>query len=432
MAQKRADVQELTQGASRRLHAVRLIKPLRRLLKTIHAVGAKRDRAGNRKFFFDHYLSLLLLYFVNPALDSLRALQQASNWTTVQRKLGIPRVSLGSLSESVQVFDPALVRPILKELAGLARPHLRGREAEALANLTAVDGSIFSAVSRMTWALWQDAAHRGVKLHLQFSVAKWAPVDAVITPAACSEPATLASMLQPGMLYVDDRGYASFELMRSVLDAGSSLITRVKDDITLHVQEEREISPAAAQAGVIRDVVLQRLGTAHHKDVVGRPMRLVIVKYVDRTGKTTELWLVTDRLDLDADLVAIAYRYRWTIELFFRWLKCVLGARHLLSHKHNGVTLQMYAALIVSLLIAIRTGSKPTKRTFEETLREVVRCTREGITINTFMLARGHYLLEFVDQMSKINHGRAFYVEPEKLGEYVLIDYVSNRRRRVS
>jgi uncharacterized protein with von Willebrand factor type A (vWA) domain len=74
----------------------------------------------------------------------------------------------------------------------------------------------------------------------------------------------------------------------------------------------------------------------------------------------------------------------------------------------------------------------PTRRTFEETLREVVRCTREGITINTFMLARGHYLLDFVDQMSKINHGRAFYVEPERLGEYVLVDYVDNKRRRVS
>src|SRR5437867_1756973 len=74
----------------------------------------------------------------------------------------------------------------------------------------------------------------------------------------------------------------------------------------------------------------------------------------------------------------------------------------------------------------------PTKRTFEATLREVVRCTREGITINTFMLARGHYLVDFVDQMSKINHGRAFYVEPERLGEYVLIDYVDNKRRRVS
>ena len=74
----------------------------------------------------------------------------------------------------------------------------------------------------------------------------------------------------------------------------------------------------------------------------------------------------------------------------------------------------------------------PTKRTFEETLREVVRCTREGITINTFMLARGHYLVDFVNQMSKINTGRAFYVEPEHLGEYVLVDYVTHKRRRVA
>ncbi|HZP95906.1 MAG TPA: VWA domain-containing protein [Candidatus Limnocylindria bacterium] len=74
----------------------------------------------------------------------------------------------------------------------------------------------------------------------------------------------------------------------------------------------------------------------------------------------------------------------------------------------------------------------PTKRTFEETLREVVRCTRERITINTFMLARGHYLVDFVNQMSKINTGRAFYVEPERLGEYVLVDYVGHKRRRVS
>jgi uncharacterized protein with von Willebrand factor type A (vWA) domain len=74
----------------------------------------------------------------------------------------------------------------------------------------------------------------------------------------------------------------------------------------------------------------------------------------------------------------------------------------------------------------------PTKRTFEETLREVVRCTREHITINTFMLARGHYLVDFVNQMSKINTGRAFYVEPERLGEYVLVDYVGHKRRRVA
>jgi IS4 transposase len=108
-------------------------------------------------------------------------------------------------------------------------------------------------------------------------------------------------------------------------------------------------------------VILSRLGTSHHKDHLKRPMRLVIVRITDRDGKTTELWLLTDRLDLAPESVALAYRYRWTVELFFRWLKCVLGARHLVAENRNGVMLQMYAALIVVL----RTGRKPTKRTFE-------------------------------------------------------------------
>ena len=357
------DSQEL--AAARRLRAVRMIRPLGKLLKQIHSAGTERDRAGNREFFYDHYLTLLLLYFVNPSLTGLRSLQNASNWQLVRQRLGIPRVSLGSLSESARVFDAALVRPILKELAAQARPLFKGREAEALENLTAVDGSIFAALPRMAWALWQGPKHRGIKLHLHFHACTGVPGDVAITPAACSEPAALTEMLQPGRLYVCDRGYASFDLFRRILDVGSSFIIRVKDDISQHVQQELPISEAAAKAGVVRDVILRRLGTDKHKDVVGRPMRLVVVRTVDRNGKAVEIWLITDRLDMDADLIAIAYRYRWSVELFFRWLKCVLGAKHLISHDQNGVALEMYAALIVSLLIAIRTGTKPTKRTFE-------------------------------------------------------------------
>jgi len=74
----------------------------------------------------------------------------------------------------------------------------------------------------------------------------------------------------------------------------------------------------------------------------------------------------------------------------------------------------------------------PTARTMQSTLREVGRATREGIVINTFMLERSRYLSEFVDLMSRINRGRAFYVEPEHLGEYVLVDYVNKKRKRVA
>jgi uncharacterized protein with von Willebrand factor type A (vWA) domain len=74
----------------------------------------------------------------------------------------------------------------------------------------------------------------------------------------------------------------------------------------------------------------------------------------------------------------------------------------------------------------------PTIRTMQSTLREVGRATREGIVINTFMLERSRYLSDFVDLMSRINRGRAFYVEPERLGEYVLVDYVSKKTERVA
>jgi uncharacterized protein with von Willebrand factor type A (vWA) domain len=74
----------------------------------------------------------------------------------------------------------------------------------------------------------------------------------------------------------------------------------------------------------------------------------------------------------------------------------------------------------------------PTFRTIQETLREVVRCTKENIVINTFMLERGRSLMEFVNQMTQLNKGRAFFATPERLGEYVLVDYLAGKTKRVA
>ncbi len=74
----------------------------------------------------------------------------------------------------------------------------------------------------------------------------------------------------------------------------------------------------------------------------------------------------------------------------------------------------------------------PTRRTIQETLKEVQRCTREGITINTFMLDQSPMLTQFVDQMTRINRGRAFFATADRLGEYVLVDYVTAKRRAIS
>jgi uncharacterized protein with von Willebrand factor type A (vWA) domain len=77
----------------------------------------------------------------------------------------------------------------------------------------------------------------------------------------------------------------------------------------------------------------------------------------------------------------------------------------------------------------VRFSYPPTYQTLQETLKEVVRCTREQVVINTFMLERSPYMAGFVSEMAKINKGRAFFATPDRLGEYILVDYVANKRK---
>jgi hypothetical protein len=76
------------------------------------------------------------------------------------------------------------------------------------------------------------------------------------------------------------------------------------------------------------------------------------------------LILATNMLDVPADVVALLYRYRWTVELFFRFFKQVMGCRHLLSDDPDGVRIQCYCAVIACMLLALWTGKKPGKSTW--------------------------------------------------------------------
>lgn len=339
------------------------------LLESLHEIGTTRDKSNNRTLFFDQYVILLLLYFYNPVINSLRGLQQASEIAKVQKLLGVNRVSLGSMSESVSIFDAALLREVVQELAqtiitkgGL---QIDKQQSEALAGLTAIDGTLLRALPAMIWARWNDEKHRAAKMHLQFDILKGIPDDATITAAAHSEITEARKMLQKGRFYVMDRGYGCYALFQQILDVGSSFVIRVKSNTAFADEKELALSDADCKAGVIRDIVVGKLGSPSMQEAVKQPIRLVYVETLKEDGGITTLVLATDRLDLKAEEVAAAYRYRWSIELFFRWFKCILGCRHLLTQSQNGVTIQCYVALIVSMLITLWTNLKPTKRTWE-------------------------------------------------------------------
>jgi uncharacterized protein with von Willebrand factor type A (vWA) domain len=129
---------------------------------------------------------------------------------------------------------------------------------------------------------------------------------------------------------------------------------------------------------------------------------------------------------------------------YVRWDESVLGtnmhhalmlAQNLLA-KHKNGTRQIIMISDGEPTAHLERGRSyfaypPSPITIRETLKEVKRATQKGITINTFMLDRNYYLKEFVNQVAKINKGRVFYTTPDKLGQYLLVDYVQNKRKNV-
>ena len=348
------------------LQGLKYFKVLGSLLDRLHDHATARDHAGNRRLFYDQYGCLLLLFFFNPVVKSLRGIQQASTLDKVQRLFGCNRVSRSSLSEASRVFDPELLHALIGDLAAQSLRLVHGKEADALRGLTAVDGSLLPALPKMAWALWLDPQHRAAKMHVHFDVLKGVPLETTVTTANDSETEQLRATLQARRLYVIDRGYAEYQLFQDIMDAGSDFIGRIRDNAAWTVVAERPLTAAAQAAGVRSDRIVW-LGGPQSGSVFRQTVRVLEVATgkTDAHGRPEILLLATSRLDLDAALVALGYRFRWTVELFFRWFKCILGCRHLLANSPKGVTIQVYLAIIASLLISLWVGRKPTIRTLE-------------------------------------------------------------------
>lgn len=359
---------------------------LKPLLERLHDVGCQRDRAGNRELHYDQYAMLVLLFLFNPIITSLRGLQQASELKNVQKKLGCPRTSLGSLSESVTVFDPERLKEIIAELSNQLEPLGRDeRLANVRGSLTLIDGTLLAALPRMAEAslLKSQTGSGQVKwrLHTHFEVDRYVPTRIDVTRDGggdCDERAVLERTIEADRLYAMDRGYAKFALFNRIVAAGSSYVCRIRDNSVYDVVEERPLTDADRAERVTQDVIV-KLGASSKADA--RPdhvMRLVTIQckphvsgghYARRgsTGPSCDgvLRLATNLLDVPAEIIALLYHYRWTIEIFFRFFKQVLGCRRLLSRSQNGIEIQAYCAIIACMLISLWTGKKPTLRTYE-------------------------------------------------------------------
>jgi hypothetical protein len=353
------------------------------LLARLHDVGCQRDKAGNRTLHFDQYCMLVLLFLFNPVVRSLRAIGQASELRKVQRKLGCQRVSLGSLSESTDVFQPALLKEIIAELGAQLQPIARDPQLKDVRQtLTLVDGTLLKGLPVLVQARAQDPRaakfEAKVRLHTQFDLERGVPIRIDVTAGSgrgkANERQVLAEALEKGRCYVEDRGYAKFKLFNAIVAAQSSYVCRLRDNSVYRTVEQRVLSEDDVPAGVVFDgLVLLGETTKKAEERPDHPLRLVAIRSTPHEkrggaagpGSNGLLLIATNLLDLPAWIIGLIYRYRWTIEVFFRFFKHVLGCRHLLSHDPVGIEIQTYCAIIACMLISLWTGRKPTLRTYE-------------------------------------------------------------------
>jgi hypothetical protein len=159
---------------AKKIGGIKRLRHLLPLLADLRDVGCDRDAAGNRQLHFDEYVTLVLLYLMNPLIDSVRGLQKASVIDKVSEQLGVKRFSLGSFSESVRVFDPEKLKAVITQLAGElkpvnADPRLKTHLHHAL---TIADGTVLDAIARVSAAVWlpfkDGTVKHAWKLHVQF------------------------------------------------------------------------------------------------------------------------------------------------------------------------------------------------------------------------------------------------------------------------
>jgi len=317
-----------------------------------------------RKNSYVEYLSSFLFVLLNPALKTMRALSNASQLARVQREVSGGSISLGSFSEAQHLLDPQLLERVFGDWVDQVGSQPANDVRQAWQGWFARDSSLFAALPRMSWALYGGgqvgATNNAVRLHLSLHLLEDTPVRAQVTAGKLCERKAWKETWERGAAYVGDRYFGeNHRLLGELEQAGCRYVLRLRDESLIEVLEELVLSEADKAQRVQRQA-WARLGCRQRRSV---RVRVVWIGLAD--GSTLRLVTNVPPAELSAAEVGLLYRRRWQIECFFRWLKCLLGCRHWLAESHQGVTLQLYLALIAAVWFQLHTGRRPNKRMLE-------------------------------------------------------------------
>lgn len=360
MSRQRQRALELSE---RDLSRWRLVEDFQRRL---HEAARRQPLDGSwtdprRRLEQAQYLSLFLMGLLNPVVRTMRGLCAASRLQRVQREVCGRRVSLASFSEAQALLEPALLAEVFAQLSqevrAAALPSAPGSRQWLIQ-----DSSLFDALPRMYWALWrrQGRAQAQVRLHLSLDLAQDVPVDAQISPGRRCERAVWRTQCRRGEGYVGDAYYGQdYQLLRELDQKQVAFVVRLRDSAVLQIEAELPLTPADCDAQVVRSAWVRLGGSGRYRSI-----RLRVV-WVQTPEEVLRLVSNVALAELTAAEIARLYKQRWQVELFFRWVKCLLECRHWLAESPPGVAVQVYLALIAALLLQLYSGQRPNRRMME-------------------------------------------------------------------
>jgi len=359
-------------------------KYLKLLQKHLEGLRGEVPGHGNQSLYLDDVFVAYLLAFFNPAIRSLRIVEDFSQTVQTQKHLSIPKLCRSTLSDFNQLADASRLEPILaslrETLAQEQKPRAGGDLAELLKMTVAVDGTFLAAAADVTWALCcanqgPSKKHRA-RLDCHLNVSSWIPEVVALPGSDTSESDSAIEHLQDGKIYLYDRGFSGFSLLnahyREVgenLEARSHFVVRYKvagsNSPELVEAQEQPLTEADRSQGIVSDRIGRfRSSNAQRHPIRDVPLREVIIHATDRDGKPHTIRLITNLLDVPAQVIGQLHQNRWQVELFFRWLKCYANFDHLISHSREAVLLHFYVTLIGVMLMYLHTGSRPSKYLF--------------------------------------------------------------------
>lgn len=258
-------------------------------------------------------------------------------------------VSRSNLSKANETRDVRIFKEFADKMVSLARDKRSGTKEFFLSNnVYAFDSSTISLCLSVFW--WTKLHHGkgGVKLHELYDVKNDIPAFSVITDASVNDSKVMDLIpYERESFYIFDRAYMATRHLFSIEMASAYFVVREKHKMVYEVVEDKDYNNP--QTGIMADQTIRFKGYKTKKQY---PNNLRRVVFYDHEGNRTFVFY-TNNFDVTAEDVALLYKYRWRVELFFKWMKQHLRIKEFYGTSENAVKIQIYAAIIAYFLVVI-------------------------------------------------------------------------------